>query len=520
MDLIYLIKALHRQGLTTREIAAQLKINRESVLKYIKQAVLIPSPIKRERKTPIDPYLPHIHDLLRSDQAIASPKHRVTAQRIHALIVSGELTKELPALAVSIRTVERAVKELRGHIKNTVQNRYLKLHHQPGEAQLDFGEVEMFHDGYEERHFILVMSFPFSNFRLAQVLPAQNFECLAFGLQQIFAVIGRIPNTIRCDNMSTAVAKIIRRENLTQGECNIDPRDHPRKITQNFKALIAHYGFQPEFCNPAAGNEKGSVENAVGWVRRNFFCPLRRFNGDYAALNEKLTRFCLQQAQKLHYRQQTKTISQLFAQDCAVMLAPPVQPFSAWTWSQRKVSKTCRVVFETNEYQLNVNPGTTVLIKKSWNELVFLTEQGLELGHYQRCYDKRKDNIDWEQELARVTEKPSAFNNSLLSRIAPQEVTNYLREQTAPKRKLLLHALHQEYEKSRDLHRELLHLQASIVNNGRSNVEAVAAGYRGYGQTPPDEVQPLPLGTAFIGSDASLATHREQVSRLFGGAHV
>ena len=123
MDRIYLIKTLHRQGLTTREIAAQLKINRESVLKYIKQTVLIPSPIKRERKTPIDPYLPYIHDLLRSDQAIASPKHRVTAQRIHALIVSGELTKKLPALAVSIRTVERAVKGLRSHIKSTVQNR-------------------------------------------------------------------------------------------------------------------------------------------------------------------------------------------------------------------------------------------------------------------------------------------------------------------------------------------------------------------------------------------------------------
>lgn len=113
------------------------------------------------------------------------------------------LIKPLPALAVSIRTVERVVKEIRGRIKRTAQNRFLKLHHQPGEAQLDFGEVEMFHDGYEERHFILVMSFPFSNFRLAQVLPAQNFECLAFGLQQIFAIIGHIPNTIRCDNMST-----------------------------------------------------------------------------------------------------------------------------------------------------------------------------------------------------------------------------------------------------------------------------------------------------------------------------
>ena len=41
MDVIYHIKALHRQGLTTREIAVALKINRESVLKYIKQPVIL-----------------------------------------------------------------------------------------------------------------------------------------------------------------------------------------------------------------------------------------------------------------------------------------------------------------------------------------------------------------------------------------------------------------------------------------------------------------------------------------------
>ena len=60
MNVIYHIKALHRQGLTTREIAAALKINRESVLKYIKQPVIIRSPIKREWKTAINPYLPYI----------------------------------------------------------------------------------------------------------------------------------------------------------------------------------------------------------------------------------------------------------------------------------------------------------------------------------------------------------------------------------------------------------------------------------------------------------------------------
>jgi hypothetical protein len=37
-----------------------------------------------------------------------------------------------------------------------------------------------------------------------------------------------------------------------------------------------HYGFKSVYCNPASGNEKGSVENAVGYVRRNLLFLFRR----------------------------------------------------------------------------------------------------------------------------------------------------------------------------------------------------------------------------------------------------
>ena len=75
------------------------------------------------------------------------------------------------------------------------------------------------------------------NFRLAHALPAQNFECLAHGLTEMFRRIGRVPVRIRCDNMSTAVAKIIRRDELGKGLCNHDETDHPRRLTDNFYGL-------------------------------------------------------------------------------------------------------------------------------------------------------------------------------------------------------------------------------------------------------------------------------------------
>lgn len=40
-----------------------------------------------------------------------------------------------------------------------------------------------------------------------------------------------------------------------------------------FARFRTHLGFESRFCNPYSGNEKGSVENAVGYLRRNLTGP-------------------------------------------------------------------------------------------------------------------------------------------------------------------------------------------------------------------------------------------------------
>ena len=57
-------------------------------------------------------------------------------------------------------------------------------------------------------------------------------------------------------------------------------------------ALCEHYGFISEYCNPASGNEKGSVENAVGFCRRNYLpgCPSY---DNFDIVNEYLDQQCL-----------------------------------------------------------------------------------------------------------------------------------------------------------------------------------------------------------------------------------
>ena len=48
------------------------------------------------------------------------------------------------------------------------------------------------------------------------------------------------------------------------------------KVTESrlFSQLRAHYRCESRYCNPYSGNEKGSVENAVGFLRRNLLVPV------------------------------------------------------------------------------------------------------------------------------------------------------------------------------------------------------------------------------------------------------
>ena len=44
-------------------------------------------------------------------------------------------------------------------------------------------------------------------------------------------------------------------------------------LTGMLSAFVAHHRLEVRFCNPYSGNEKGSVENSVGFLRRNLMVP-------------------------------------------------------------------------------------------------------------------------------------------------------------------------------------------------------------------------------------------------------
>ncbi len=56
--------------------------------------------------------------------------------------------------------------------------------------------------------------------------------------------------------------------------CRLSPGPWPvRTETERIIAFRSHWGYHTEYCNPAKGNEKGSVEGELGWYQRNCLVP-------------------------------------------------------------------------------------------------------------------------------------------------------------------------------------------------------------------------------------------------------
>ena len=204
-------------------------------------------------------------------------KQRHTSQRIYDRLVREYGYKG------SYSSVRRYVHKKKAEMSSKPKG-CLPLAHPQGEAQLDIGEF-IYYDvhGQEHNAYSLVMSFPYSNKAYIQAFPSQNQECLLVGMKRIFEYIGGVPTRIRFDNMSTAVAQVL--------------EGAERKLTDGFTRFMLHYRFEADFCNPASGNEKGNVENKVGYSRRNAFVPVPTITS-FDEFNESLWAWCENDAQR------------------------------------------------------------------------------------------------------------------------------------------------------------------------------------------------------------------------------
>lgn len=152
-----------------------------------------------------------------------------------------------------------------------------------------------------------------------------------------FVAFGGVPERGIYDNMKTAVDKV--------------GRGKQRTANQRFTAMVSHYLFEAEFCNPAAGWEKGQIEKNVLDSRRRVWQGAPAFQ-TLADLNHWLERRCIDLWQELpHPQDKRRTIGDywLAERDC-LMDVPAV--FDGFVEFNKRVSSTCLITHEHNRYSV------------------------------------------------------------------------------------------------------------------------------------------------------------------------
>ena len=403
MSTIHQIKVLQAQGYGVSAIAETLGIDRKTVRKYLQQTDFSPTvPVQRKRASKLDRYQATIDAWLEEDTHHWY-KQRHTAQRIF-----DRLGEEFPDRDVSYRTVRRYVHERRRTAPTTGT---LELEWHPGEAQGDFGQADIIEEGHTSRIHFLCLTFPYSNAGYLQLFRGENAECVVQGLIDIFHHLGGAPRRIVFDNASGVgrrMGDIVR-------------------LTELFAQCQAHYGFETTFCNPYAGQEKGNVENKVGYFRRNLLVPVPHI-ADLIAANQELLTRSERDWDRPHYKKGLP-IATLFAVDREALRAVPPQAFAPYRYTQVRTDQQGRFCLEGQHWYSSAPEYAhqAIMVRVGAHSVEPVAADGRLLTRHDRVYGPdRSDSTDYRTTVHRLAQRPGAWRNSPLRSALPQAVRGAL----------------------------------------------------------------------------------------------
>lgn len=360
-----------------REIARMTGWSRQTVRKHLAGAA--EPPVYRAadpRSRPVmDPFTRIVEQWM-ADDLDAPRKQRHTARRVFDRLVDeyGFTGSEI--------TVRRAVARIRGKRIEA----FVPLEAPWGHiAQADFGTA-MVTVGHERCEVALFcMRAKASKVPFVIALPTERLEALLAGHVAAFEFFGGVFDEVWYDNPKTAVTKIL---------------SGPHRIEhERLSALRACYLFDSSFCTPACGNEKGSVENLVGYVRRNALVPHTRSFPSLDALNVHLRGWC--------ERERSRHAAD-WAIEFAALSDLPVHPFTPSVSRPVVVGKTSMVTVDRVRYSVPVTYVGRTLRSESFVDRMEVFDDSSCVALHVRSYVRGDTVLDLAHYLDAFERKPRA----------------------------------------------------------------------------------------------------------------
>lgn len=406
LEKILLIKKEFQDGKSKSQIADDLGLDWKTVDKYVNSDDFnekVEDHVKGSRASKLDPYKPEIDEMLEKEmRSNLFHKQRLTAVRVHEILWRDRGHIELKN---SYHLVRLYMKSKRTSLRRDANGPGTSLlNWNPGEAQVDFGEADFVEEDGTRRYKCFFLTFPFSNRRVMVVMPGENSECVCLALQMIFFFIEGVPNRIVFDN-ATGVGRRV---------CDLI------RTTPGFTRFRLHYGFSASFTNPRSGWEKGSVENAVGTLRRNLLVPPLMINGDLLDFNREviLPRSFAFREEDEHYRK-GETVKDLFEEDRKALLQLNRKDFTPNSIVRIKTN-SCGEVCMDGKHRYCLGPDHScedVLVEKTALKVRFVSSDGTEIRTFKREYGSEPtETYDMTTMLYSACRKPRSWRNSYARR--------------------------------------------------------------------------------------------------------
>ena len=362
------LRQLHdERGLKVSQIAAELHLDPKTVERWIDQ----PTYHQRQgtrRPSKLDSFRGQIVALLE--------RHPYTAQQLLQQLRAQGYAGGYTILKDFVRQVRPVRKPA-----------FLMLDFAPGEcAQVDWGSFGSVQVGATRRRLsFFVMVLCYSRMMYLEFTLSEGMEQFLSCHCHAFEFFQGVTTKVAIDNLKVGVLRHLPGQK---------PIFNPRYLD-----LAAHYGFEPIACNVGKGNEKGRVENGIGYVKKNFLNGLEI--PSFAAINPAAITWRDTVANvRVHGETRRKPLD-LWAEEKPRLRALPAMPYDCAVVRSIGANGCCHVILDTNRYSVPHLYASQKLTLKLYPDQVLLFHQEKLIATHPRSYDRHQkiSNPDHSRDL-------------------------------------------------------------------------------------------------------------------------
>jgi transposase len=344
-------------GLKYSQIADALNLDCRTVAKWANEKRYQPR-ISTPRKSKLDPYK---NDIVRMLE-----KHPYSAAQIYHRI-------KQDGFDGGSTIVEDYVRKIRPPKTKA----YLKLVFAPGEcAQVDWGSYGTVKVGSTTRRLsFFVMVLCHSRMMYVAFTVLQTMEHFLGCHQHAFEFFGAVPQKVMVDNLKSAVLKRV------AGQA---PVFNPR-----YADFARHYGFTIVPCNVGKGNEKGIVENAVGYVKKNLLNGLEI--PDFKIMEPVAQQWRDTVANVRIHGETGQQPVDMFRKEKPFLHPLPQAPYDIGQVKPMRASRQFRITIDTNHYSVPAQLAGVGLTVKLYPDRICVYHDNRLVARHVRSYDRRCD---------------------------------------------------------------------------------------------------------------------------------